>query len=62
MYNFRIQNDLFQSDFTKKNVSLDQSNQNDEFGQNRFWVSYLMARSEIHCHTMYKWSLLPPQK
>lgn len=57
-YNFRIQNDLIQSDFTKKikDDSLDQSNQNEQhgyqFGQNRFWVSDLLARSETHCHTM----------
>lgn len=31
-YNFRIQNDLIQSDFTKKNDSLDQSNQNEQHG------------------------------
>lgn len=50
-YNFRIQNDLIQSYFTlKKRYFISEKPEwttwLSEFGQKRFWVSYLMARSE----------------
>lgn len=55
-----FKNDLIQSDFTKKrererdfiSEKPERTTWLSEFGQNRFWFSYLMARSETHCHTM----------